>query len=106
MAFRPLSSPVTHCTVTSRPDTGLRVMLKWALSPSAALKSPMKSSGSASSSVMDTLALYTVRPGDVPCTVSVSSSSSSASWSGVSVKVFWALFCPAGMMRSKLVTGA
>ena len=57
MAFRPSSFPVAHCTVTSRPDTGFRVMLKWALSPSTALKSLMKSSGSASSSVMATLAL-------------------------------------------------
>ena len=66
----------------------------------------MVRTGSASSSVMVRLALLTVSPGAVPCTVIVSSSSSSASWMGVRVKVCCPLDCPDGMVRLKLLTAA
>ena len=106
MAFSELSSPVVHCTVTSRPDAGVRKMVKNALPPSAMLTSPMLSTGRGSSSMMDRLALFTVRSGALPWIVIVSVSSFRESSFGHQMKVCCPLFCPAGMVRLKLSTGA
>ena len=92
------SAAVAHCTVTSRPDTGVSVIVNVAWPPSVtALASAMDSAGRSSSSVILIVAPDTVSDPAEPVRLSASSFSSSLSFVGVSVKSAVALDSPAGI---------
>ena len=98
------SSPVVHCTVTSRPETALSVTVNSAVPPSAMEASPIVSSGVASSSVIVSVAASTATPSSSAVNVTVSSSSSNMSSIGSSVNCPLPLNSPALIVRSKLST--
>ena len=99
----PPSSAVAHWTVTSRPDTGVRLTVKATPAPSAALAAAMDSTGGSSSSAILIAAGVTVSVPAEPVRLSASSFSSRSSSVGVRAKSAYALDSPAGMV---IVTGA
>ena len=100
------SAAVAHRTVTSRPDTGVRVIVNVAWPPSVTAASAMDSAGGSSSSVILIVASDTVSDPAEPVRVSASSFSSSLSFVGVSVKSAWALDFPAGIVIVKEASDA
>ncbi len=96
------SAAVAHLTVTSRPDSALRLMVKLAVPPSVtAAASPIDSVGLASSSSSATVPSDTVSEPELPVRLSDSSSSSRSSSVGVRVNLADPLLSPAAIVTVK-----
>ena len=95
----PVWSAVFHFTLTGRPDSALRLIVKDTLPPSVAVAvAPIDTTGGSSSSMIEISVFVKASVPDEPTSDNVSSRSSRLSSVGVNVKSTKADRWPAGMV--------